>query len=73
MDQQKIIATKMRYFGEYIPETDLQEIEDGSYIIKQKFIDGRHLKDIDIKNLSSQHIGMLLDLIARYIRYSKAE
>lgn len=46
---------KKQYFWDYIPETEFLEQEDGSYYIRQKYIKGSLLKDVDVQELSLEN------------------
>jgi hypothetical protein len=45
-----------------LPETELIKREDGSYYIKQKYIEGRLLKFVDINQLDKKVLSYLLEL-----------
>ena len=49
------------------------ESEDGTYYIKQKFIDGDLLRDVDVYNLSPVTQKQLIDLLQSYISYGIEE
>lgn len=72
-EQKKILNTKKQYFGEYIPDTELIVLDKDNYVIKQKFVDGKLLKDVDIEDLSAEALGNLLDLLQKYICYCKEQ
>ncbi len=72
-DQNNIIKKKMQYMWKFLPETKLVETEDGSYYIKQKYIEWRLLKFTDVNQLSSQTLTDLLELLNWYIRYCEDE
>ena len=67
--QRKIIEWKMKYIGEYIPETILCETWNWEYYIKQKYIKWKTLAETDISWLSAETLWKLIDLIKKYIKY----
>ena len=70
IDQQnEVIAKKIQYFGEYIPETTLCETGNGEYYIKQKYIKWKTLAQTDISDLSTETLWKLIDLIKRYLKF----
>ena len=71
--QKKLIARKMEYFWEYIPETSLYETDDWKYYIKQKYIKWKTLAETDISSLSAEILWKLIDLIKKYIQYFKEQ
>ena len=73
VEQKRILEAKKQYFWKYIPETEFFEQEDGTYYIKQKYIKGVLLKNVDIHELSPKALSSLLDLFHSYILYSKKE
>lgn len=73
-EQERILRTKKKYFGKYIPETTLIQnplLEERDYCIRQKFIEGRELREIDIHSLSAKTLVQLLDLLQCYLSFSK--
>jgi hypothetical protein len=72
-EQIERLEKKKEYFWEYIPETFLCEIGSGDYIIKQKYIKWKILKEIDIDTLSIDTLSKLLDLIKKYLKYYKEQ
>ena len=72
-EQRNIIESKMEYFWEYIPETELIETENWEYTIRQKFIKWKTLNQIDISNLSAETLRQLIDLIKKYLQYYKEQ
>lgn len=71
--QSFIIEKKKKYIWKFIPETELIKKEDGSYYIKQKYIEWRLLKFIDINQLDKKVLYDLLDLLKWYIDFCKNE
>lgn len=71
--QRKLIAGKMEYFWEYIPETSLCETDDWEYYIKQKYIKWKTLAETDISGLSIETLWKLIDLIKKYIQYFREQ
>ena len=71
--QNNIIEKKKQYFWKFIPETELIKNDDGSYCIRQKFIEWKLLKFIDIYKLDKKVLSDLLELIKSYIAYWKDE
>ena len=72
-EQKRLLDLKKIYFWEYIPETELVEIWDGYYFIKQKFIKWKTLAQADISSLSADTLYQIIDLIKKYIKYFKEE
>lgn len=72
-EQKRLLDLKKIYFWEYIPETELVEIWDGYYFIKQKFIKWKTLAQTDISSLSADTLYQIIDLIKKYIKYFKEE
>lgn len=72
-EQKRIIEVKKKYFWEYIPETELIEIEGWEYIIRQKFIKWKTLDQINVSNLWAETLSKLLDLIKKYLKYHKEQ
>lgn len=71
--QKTIIADKIKYFWEYIPETELIEFENWEYYIRQKFIEWKTLAQTDVSDLSAETLSKLIDLIKKYIQYFKEQ
>lgn len=71
--QRALIAKKLRYFWEYIPETKLYETENWEYYIKQKYIKWKTLAETDILTLSNDTLSSLIDLIKRYLKYHQEQ
>ena len=67
--QNEILEKKKQYIWKFIPETELIKNGDGSYFIKQKFIEWRLLKFIDINQLDEKVLSDLLELLNWYIAY----
>ena len=72
-EQKRIIEVKKQYFWEYIPKTELIEMENWEYIIRQKFIRWKTLDQIDVSNLWPETLSKLLDLIKKYLKYHKEQ
>ena len=72
-EQLRRIELKKQYFWKYLPETQLIRHEDWSYHIRQKYIKGKLLKNINISSLSWETLWELLDFLLSYIRYWKTE
>ena len=70
--QKDIIEKKKQYIWKFLPETELIRY-DGSYCIKQKYIEGKLLKFIDINQLDANVLSDLLELFDWYIAYCKEE
>lgn len=71
--QQNIIEKKKQYIWKFMPETQLIKNDDGSYCIKQKYIEWKLLNSIDINQLDEQVLSDLLELFDWYIAYCKNE
>ena len=71
--QSSIIEKKKQYFWKFLPETKLVKNDDGTYCIKQKFIEWRLLKFVDINQLDEKVLSDLLELFDGYIAYCKDE
>ena len=71
--QNYIIEMKKHYIWKYIPETELIKNEDGSYYIKQKYIEWKLLKFVDINQLDRRTLFDLLDLFNWYSDFCKNE
>lgn len=71
--QSSIIEKKKHYIWKFLPETELIKNEDGSYCIKQKFIEWRLIKFVDINELTPEVLSDLLELFDGYIAYCKDE
>ena len=71
--QSFIIDMKKEYIWKFLPETQLIKREDGSYYIKQKYIEGRLLKFVDINQLDKKVLSDLLELFEWYIAFCKNE
>lgn len=71
--QSSIIEKKKQIIWKYLPETELIKNEDGTYCIKQKFIEWRLLKFVDINELDENILSDLLDLFDGYMAYCKSE
>ena len=71
--QNNIIEKKKKYIWKFIPETELIKKEDGSYYIRQKYIEWRLLKFVDINQLDKKVLYDLLDLLKWYIDFCKNE
>lgn len=71
--QSSIIEKKKQYIWKFIPETELIKNEDWTYYIKQKFIEWRLLKFIDINELDANILSDLLELFDGYIAFCKNE
>ena len=71
--QNSIIKKKKQYIWKFIPETELIKNEDGSYYIKQKFIEWKLLKFVDINQLDKKVLSDLLELFNWYIAFCKDE
>ena len=71
--QNEIIEKKKQYIWKFIPETELIKNEDGSYYIKQKYIEWKLLKFVDIKQLDKKVLSDLLELFEWYIAFCKNE
>ena len=69
--QNEILEKKKQYIWKFIPETELIKRDDGSYFIKQKFIEWKLLKYIDINQLDERVLSDLLELLNWYIAYCK--
>ena len=69
--QGEILEKKKQYIWKFIPETELIKNDDGSYCIRQKFIEWRLLKFIDINQLDERVLSDLLELLKWYIAYCK--
>ena len=72
-EQYQIIRKKKQYFWKFIPETELIRNDDGSYCIKQKYIEWRLLKYTDINHLDNKILSDLLELFNWYIAFCKDE
>lgn len=72
-EQKRLLELKKQYFWKYIPETELCETEDGNYYIKQKYIKGNLIKNLNIHELHVETLSSLLDLFHLYILYCKEE
>lgn len=74
LNQQRIlIAKKMQYFGEYIPETELVEFWKWEYYIKQKYIKWKTLAETNVSDLSAETLWKLIDFIKKYLKYYKEQ
>ena len=71
--QNSIIEKKKQYFWKFIPETELIINGDGTYCIKQKYIEWKLLKFVDINKLDARVLSDLLELFEGYIAYCKDE
>jgi hypothetical protein len=71
--QSDIIKKKEQYIWRFIPETELIKDVDGSYYIKQKYIEWRLLKFVDINQLDKKVLCDLLELFNWYIDFCKNE
>ena len=71
--QCNVIKKKRKYIRKIIPETELIKCDDGSYCIKQKFIEWKLLKNTNINQLSLQVLSDLLELFEWYMAYCKDE
>ena len=71
--QSRIIERKKQYIWKFMPETQLIKNEDGTYRIKQKYIEWKLLKFVDIDQLDEQVLSDLLELFDWYIAYCKDE
>jgi len=71
--QSDIIEKKKQYIGRFIPETELVKCSDGTYYIKQKYIEWRLLKFIDINQLDAKVLSDLLELFDWYMAFCKDE
>lgn len=69
--QNEILEKKKTYIWKFIPETELIKNDDGSYCIRQKFIEWRLLKFTDINQLDEKVLSDLLELLNWYIAYCK--
>lgn len=72
-EQDNIIKKKKQYIWKFIPETELIKNEDGSYYIKQKYIEWKLLKYMDINQLDKETLSDLLELFNWYIAFCKDE
>ena len=72
-EQRRLLELKKKYFWEYIPETELIEIQDWEYMIRQKFIKWKTLAHTDISNLSAETLEKFIDLIKKYLKYNKEQ
>lgn len=72
-EQSSIIEKKKQYIWKFLPETELIKNDDGTYCIKQKFIEWKLLKFIDINKLDAEVLSDLLELFDWYIAYCKSE
>lgn len=71
--QNNIINRKKQYIWKFIPETELIRNENGSYCIKQKYIEWKLLKFVDINQLDEKVLSDLLELFNWYIAFCKYE
>lgn len=71
--QSNIIEMKKKYIWKFIPETELIKNEDGAYYIKQKYIEWKLLKFVDINQLDKKVLSDLLELFNWYINFCKNE
>ena len=71
--QSFIIDMKKEYIWKFLPETQLIKREDGSYYIKQKYIEWKLLKFVDINQLNKKVLSDLLELFEWYIAFCKNE
>ena len=71
--QSFIVEMKKEYIWKFIPETELIKNEDGSYYIKQKYIEWKLLKFMDINQLDKKVLSDLLELFNWYIAFCKNE
>ena len=72
-EQNKIIEKKKQYIWKFLPETQLIKNDDGTYCIKQKYIEWKLLKFVDIDQLDEQVLSDLLELFHWYIAYCRDE
>ena len=72
-EQSKIIEKKKQYIWKFMPETELIKNDDGTYWIKQKYIEWKLLKFIDINQLDEQTLSDLLELFNWYVAYCRDE
>ena len=72
-EQKNNLALKKQYFWDYIPETELIILDGWKYGIKQKFVKGNLLKDLNVSDLSAKTLEDLLDLLQKYLRYCKEQ
>ena len=72
-EQGKIIEKKKQYIWKFMPETELIKNDDGTYWIKQKYIEWKLLKFIDINKLDEQTLSDLLELFNWYVAYCRDE
>lgn len=72
-EQNKNIEKKKQYIWKFLPETQLLKNDDGTYYIKQKYIEWKLLKDVNIHNLDDKVLSDLLELFDWYMAYCKDE
>lgn len=72
-EQSSIIEKKKQYIWKFLPETELIKNHDGTYYIKQKFIEWKLLKFIDINELDAEVLSDLIELFEWYNAYCKSE
>lgn len=72
-EQKRLLELKKKYFGEYIPETELFEIQDWEYMIRQKFIKWKTIAHTDISDLSAETLEKFIDLIKKYLKYHEEQ
>ena len=71
--QRNILKKKREYIWKFIPETELIKNDDGSYYIKQQYIEWKLLKFSDINQLDEHILSDVLELFDWYAAYCKDE
>jgi hypothetical protein len=72
-EQNNLLRRKKEYIWRFIPETELIRNDDGSYYIKQKYIEWKLLKYINVDQLDEKLLSDLLELFNWYIEFCKNE